>query len=89
MSKKEAASPTVAVESILLAAVINAAKGRCAATVDVQHAFIQTDIKGDRDGDHITMKMQGPIVNTLVELDNNLYHDKVVFEKKERYFMYM
>ena len=30
------------------------------------------------------MKMRGPIVDMLVELDYNLYHDKVVYEKKEK-----
>ena len=30
------------------------------------------------------MKMQGPIVDMLVELEYNLYHDKVVYEKKEK-----
>ena len=34
MSKDEAASPTAAVESILLTAVIDAAEERCVATVD-------------------------------------------------------
>ena len=84
MSKEEAASPTAAVESILLTAVIDAAEGRCVATVDIPHAFIQTDLKDDKDGDCITMKMRGPIVDMLVELDYNLYHDKVVYEKKEK-----
>ena len=84
MSKKEAASPTAAVESILLTAVINAAEGQCVATVDIPHAFIQTDIKDDKDGDQITMKMRGPIVDMLVKLDYNLYHDKVVNKRKEK-----
>ena len=84
MTKEEAASPTAAVESILLTAVIDAAEERCVATVDIPHAFIQTDIKDDKDGDRITMKMRGPIVDMLVELDYNLYHDKVVYEKNEK-----
>ena len=57
MSKEEAASPTAAVESILLTAVIDAAEGRCVATVDIPHTFIQTDAKDDKDRDHITIKM--------------------------------
>ena len=84
MTKEEAASPTAAVESILLTAVIDAAEERCVATVDIPHAFIQTDIKDDKDGDRITMKMRGPIVDMLVELDYNLYHDKVVHEKNDK-----
>ena len=84
MSKEEAVSPTAAVELILLTAVIDAAKERCVATVDIQHAFIQTDLKDDKDEDRITMKMRGPIVDMLVELDCNLFHDKVVYEKKEK-----
>ena len=57
MSKEEAAKPIAAVESILLTAVTGATEGRCVATVDIPHAFIQTDIKDDKDRDHIIMKM--------------------------------
>ena len=68
---------------------VDAKECRCVATVDMSHAFIQTNIKDNKDGDRITMKMKGPIVNVLVELDHNLYHDKVVYDKKKRCYVYM
>ena len=51
MNKEDAASPTASVEGILLTAVVDAHEGRCVATVDIPHAFIQTDIDKDKDGD--------------------------------------
>ena len=38
----------------------------------------------DKDGNRITMKVQGPLVDMLEKLDCSMYHDKVVWERKER-----
>ena len=84
MTKEEAASPTAAVESILMTAVIDAKEGRCVATVDIPNAFIQTPIGNDKDGDRITMKVKGPLVDMLLKIDYELYHDKVVYEKGDK-----
>ena len=84
MHKDDAASPTAAVESILLTSVIDAYEGRKIISVDIPNAFIQTPVDGDKDGDKIVMKMRGPLVDMLEKLDYSLYHDKVVWERKEK-----
>jgi hypothetical protein len=49
-------------------------------SVDIPNAFVQTDVPPtDNDGDRITMKIAGPPVEMLVELDTEIY---VIFERK-------
>ena len=45
MDKEDTASPTTALESVLLTSVIDAKEGRDVATVDIPNAFIQTEIR--------------------------------------------
>ena len=60
--KEDSASPTASTESIMLTSLIEAAEGRDIATVDIPNAFIQTPVGKDKDGDHIIMKVRGPLV---------------------------
>jgi hypothetical protein len=70
MEREETSSPTAQVESILLTAIIDAKEGRDVMTVDIPNAFVQTNVPPtDNDGDRITMKITGPLVEMLVELD--------------------
>jgi hypothetical protein len=83
MEREETASPTAQVESILLTAVIDAKEGRDVMTADIPNAFVQTDVPStDSDGDRITMKVAGPLVEMLVELDPEIYKNFVTFEGK-------
>ena len=82
MDKEDAASPTVSTEAILLTAVINALETRDVATVDIPNVFIQTPVTEDKDGDRITMKLQGPLVDMLMQVNQTLYPGRVVEEKK-------
>ena len=84
MDKVDAANPTAMVESIFLTTIVEAKEGRRVITVDIPNAFIQTDVGNDKDGDRIIMKMRGPIVDMLVKLDYELYHDKVMMEGKDK-----
>lgn len=81
MSKEEAASPTVMIESILLTATIEAKENRDIMTVDIPNAFIQTDIKSD-DGERVIMKIKGALVDMLVQLDPTTYKNFVVYDGK-------
>jgi hypothetical protein len=49
IDKEDAASPTAALELVLLTATIGAAEGRDVAIVDMPDAFIQTKIEDDAD----------------------------------------
>ena len=49
IDKEDAASPTAALESVLLTSTIDAAEERDSAVIDIPNAFIQTRINNDED----------------------------------------
>ena len=78
---REASSPTVMTDSVMLTACIEAEEERDVATVDIPNAFIQTEIdERDKDGDRVIMKIQGPMVDLLIQIDPT-YEDFVVHER--------
>jgi hypothetical protein len=66
ISKEDATSPTVATESVLLTAVIDAIEERDVAVVDIPNAFIQTRI--DNEDDMAIIRIGGELVEILVDL---------------------
>jgi hypothetical protein len=83
MYREETSSPTAQVESILLTAVIEAKEARDVVTADIPNAFVQTSVPNtDSDEDRITMKITGPLVEMLVELDPEIYKNFVTMEGK-------
>ena len=81
MEREETTSPTATTESIILTAVIDAEEHRDVATVDIPHAFVQTPIPEQAPGERIIMKIRGPLVDMLVEMDPTTYRDKYIYEK--------
>ena len=81
IDKEDAASPTVATESILITAVIEALEERDIASADIPNAFIQTKVENDKNGDRVVMKVRGELVGILIELDTQLYSPYVTYEK--------
>jgi hypothetical protein len=80
MDREDKASPTAQVESILLTAVIDAKELRDVATIDIPNAFIQAEApEKDNDGDRITMKIEGPLVDMLVDLEPERYKNFVTY----------
>lgn len=72
-------------ESVLLSATIEAEENRDIASWDIPNAFIQTEIKElDPDGDRIIMKIRGPMVDMLLEIDPDAYAPYVVYENGKR-----
>ena len=70
MSKEEASSPTVAIESVMISCTIDAVEERDVATCDVPGAFMQTDQPEDEE---VHMKMRGSMAELMVKLDPKLY----------------
>ena len=82
VNREDAASPTAALESIILTGVIEAHEKRDIMCVDIPNAFIQTLMPPTKDGDErVIMKITGPLVDMLVELNQALYGPYVVMEK--------
>ena len=82
MTKEEAASPTVSMETISLTSVIDAEEGREVAVIDIPNAFIQTDNEKLSE-DHPTdlMKVSGELAKILVEVDPTTYGPYLTEEK--------
>jgi hypothetical protein len=71
MERDDAASPTAMTESILITATIDAKQKRDVMTADIPNAFVQTDVdeKNQVKGDRIIMKIRGPLVDMLLEVN--------------------
>jgi hypothetical protein len=78
MTKEEATSPTVMTESILITATLEAAENRDIMTADIPNAFVQTDIPYNENDEKIVMKMRGPLVDMLMDLNPDTYKDYVI-----------
>jgi hypothetical protein len=71
-SKEDASAPTVAIESVMLSATVDAMEGRDVITVDIPGAFMQADID---EVEHV--KFEGEIAEMLVKMDPKLYRKYV------------
>ena len=85
LSREDSASPTAALESIMLTAVIDATEERDIMTCDIPNAFIQALMPEVKDGnERVMMKITGVLVDMLVELNPELYGPYVVYEKNRK-----
>jgi hypothetical protein len=78
LAREDAASPTVATESVFLTTVIDALEGRDVAVIDVPGAFMQADMD-----ELVQVRFTGKMVDLLLEIDRNMYGPCVVKEGKE------
>ena len=85
VTREEAASPTVSMESISLTTVIDAKEKRDIMTADIPNAFIQAHMPKIENGeDRVIMKITGVLVELLVKLAPEVYGDYVVYEKGKK-----
>jgi hypothetical protein len=67
-SKEDASTATVAIESVMLSATVDAKEGRDVVAVDIPGAFMQADID-----EVVYVKFEGEIAKMLVRIDPKLY----------------
>jgi hypothetical protein len=86
LSREDSASPTAALESIMLTAVIDAHEERDLMTCDIPNAFIQALMPEVKDGDkRVMMKITGVLVDMfLVELNPELYGPYLVYKRNRQ-----
>jgi hypothetical protein len=72
-AKEEASSPTVSIEALMLSCTIDAKEGRDVATADIPGAFMQADMD-----EVVHMRLEGVMVELLLELDPKKYGSHVV-----------
>ena len=80
MEREDTASPTTALESVLLSATIDAKEGRDVATVDIPNAFIQTEVPQEKGKERIILKIRGRLVDILEQIDPATYKPFVQYE---------
>ncbi|MGC8497872.1 MAG: hypothetical protein ACP5NL_07805, partial [Thermoplasmata archaeon] len=74
LSREDAASPTVALESIMLTAIVDAKEKLNVMTADVPNAFIQAQMHNLDDANEcVFMKITGVLINLLVEMAPEVY----------------
>ncbi len=76
MAKEEAAAPTVALESVIVTATIDAKEKREVVTINIPGAFLHADNK-----DYVIMKMNGSLAELMVKTDPKIYRKYVTIEK--------
>ena len=63
INKEDAASPTAALDSILLTATIDAKEGRDVAIIDIPNAFVETRIEDDNN--IVIMRLRGKLAKLM------------------------
>ncbi|MGC9294940.1 MAG: hypothetical protein ACP5E8_06680, partial [Thermoplasmata archaeon] len=85
LSREDAASPTVALESIMLTAIVDAKEKRDVMTADVPNAFIQAQMPNlDDANERVFMKITGVLVDLLVEMAPEVYKSFVTHEGNKK-----
>ncbi len=82
ISKKNASSPTVATESVLLTSLVDAQENRDVAIVDILNAFIQMVVENNED--KVVMRIRGHMVDVLVKVAPRVYGPYVSTDKQGR-----
>jgi hypothetical protein len=84
ISKEEAASPTVSVESTFITATIAAAEKRKVRCYDVPSAFVNTDIDED-----VIMVLKGELAEMMVKIAPEVYRRYVTVDQKGTKVLYV
>ena len=74
--QEDARAPTVSTEAVFMTAVIDAMENRMVAVVDIPGAFMQADMDPG-----VYMRIEGAMVELLMEIDHDMYQPHMVMEK--------
>ncbi len=82
--KEDGASPTVATNSIMITAAIDAHKQRDVATIDIPGAFLHA--YNDKE---TLMLLKGRLAKLMVQVDPQLYRKFVIYDKNNQALLYV
>jgi Reverse transcriptase (RNA-dependent DNA polymerase) len=71
-TKKEASSPTVSIESLMISCSIDAKENRDMATVDIPGAFMQVDMD-----EIVHMRLEGTMADLVVKLSPKIFEKEI------------
>ena len=83
VTKEEAASPTVALESVFVTSTIEARENREVVTINISGAFLHASNK-----DYVVMQMNGTLAELMAKTDPKLYR-KYLVDKKDKNVLYL
>jgi hypothetical protein len=86
LSREDSSSPTAALESIMLTAIVDAKEGRDVMTCGIPNAFIQTKLPNiEKTNERVIMKITGVLVDLLVvDISPEVYGPYVVYDKQKK-----
>ena len=87
IEKEDNASPTAALESVLLTSTIDAAEERDVAVIDIPNAFIQIRIKNNED--RVVLLFRGNLANLLIKTAPEIYRKHITINKNGETVMYV
>ena len=87
INKTDAASPTAALESVLLTATIDAKEGRDVATVEIPNAFITTRIENEED--KVIMRLRGRLAELMAATAPEIYKKYITIDRKGNKALYV
>ena len=87
IDKTDAASPTAALESVLLTATIDTNEGRDVATVDIPNTFITTRIENEED--KFIMSLRGRLAELMAATASEIYKQYITIDHKGNKTLYV
>ena len=87
IDKEDAASPTAALESVLLASTIDAAEERDVPVIEITNAFIQTRIKNEKD--KLVLRLRGKLADILIKMAPAIYRKHITISIKGETVLHM
>ena len=87
IDKEDAASPTAALESVLLTSTIDAAEERDFAVIDIPNDFIHTRIKNDEE--KVVLRLRGKLADLLIKTAPEIYHKHITNNRKGETVLYV
>eukprot|EP00957_Ditylum_brightwellii_P054951 4164505-Ditylum_brightwellii.AAC.1 len=84
IAKEDAASPTVAPESVIITSVIDAKEGRDVATTDIPGAYLNAEMD-----EFVVMVLEGKLAELLVKTAPNLYRKYLGVGKDNKPVLYI
>ena len=87
IDKDNAASPTAALESVLLISTIDVAEERDSSLIDIPNSFIQTSIKNDED--KVFLRLRGKLADLLIKTAPEIYRKHITINRKGETVLYV
>ena len=79
IDKEDSASPTAALESVILTSTIDDAEERYDAVIDILNAFIQTRINNDED--KVVLRLRGKLADILIKTAPEIYRKHITINR--------